>query len=489
MPVRVRYAPSPTGHLHIGGVRTALFNYLFARHHGGQFILRVEDTDLERNVPGAQEEMLDGFRWLGFTWDEGPDIGGPYGPYRCTERLEHYREALEQLVAGGWAYPCFCNPEVLEQERQEALQEGRVPRYSGRCRHLSPEDRERRLQAGEVPNWRFAVPPGRRLAFVDGVRGEMSFVSDDLGDFVIVKSNGMPTYNFQVVVDDAAMRITHVIRGEEHLSNTPRQLLIYEALGLTPPAFAHLPQVLNRDRKKLSKRDPDVQPLHVYREQGFVPEALVNFLALLGWSPGGEEEILSVDELIARFDLHRVGHSGAVFDVDKLRWMAGVYLRALPLAGLTAMVREQLDRHGVALPEGVGEDWLERVAALHQEHLACAADFLREAAGFFTPEVTWSDDARAVLREGGAEAVVRMYLELARDDEEWTAAASRARFARIQRELGVKGRRLYMPVRAAVTGQVHGPDLQETIALLPKPWAIRRLEAAVRLTTPGAAIQ
>jgi nondiscriminating glutamyl-tRNA synthetase len=487
--VRVRYAPSPTGHLHIGGVRTALFNYLFARHHGGAFILRIEDTDLERNVPGAEEEMLEGFRWLGLTWDEGPDVGGPRGPYRCTERLPLYREALARLEAEGWVYPCFCTPEQLEAERQEALREGRVPRYSGRCRHLNEAERRERMAAGLRPNWRFAVPAGRTLTFDDGVRGPVSFVSDDLGDFVVVKSNGMPTYNFQVVVDDAAMAITHVIRGEEHLSNTPRQLLIYEALHLSPPAFAHLPQVLNADRKKLSKRDPNVQALHVYRDRGYVPEALVNFLALLGWSPGGEEELLPMSELVARFDLDRVGHSGAIFDVEKLRWMAGVYLRKLPASDLTRLVQDQLRRHGMALPEGTDAGWLERVVALHQDHLACAADFIQEAAGFFTPEVDWSDEARAVLGEAGAADVVGMYLQLAKDDEDWSAEASRARFRRVQQALGVKGRHLFMPVRAAVTGAIHGPDLQQTIALLPKSWVLARLEAALRLTKPSASIQ
>ncbi|GMA50485.1 glutamate--tRNA ligase [Alicyclobacillus contaminans] len=480
MTVRVRFAPSPTGHLHIGGIRTALFNYLYAKHHHGQFILRFEDTDLERNMPGAEEEILEGFRWLGFTWDEGPDVGGEHGPYRCTERLEIYQQYADKLRAEGRIYPCFCTPEELEAEREQAQREGRMPRYSGKCRHLSEAERAAKLAEGRVPNWRFAIPAHQEIAFHDLIRGDVQFHTDDMGDFVVVKSNGIPTYNFQVVIDDALMGITHVIRGEEHLSNTPRQLLIFRALGWDEPQFAHLPQVLNTDRKKLSKRDPNVMPVAAYREKGYPPEAIVNFLALLGWSPGGEEEIMSLEEIAERFDLDRVSRSGAVFDADKLRWMAGQYIKRMPLATLVESVSHQLQAHGISIPAGRDEHWLDHVVSLYQEQMSCAEEFVSLARRFFTPDVTWSDEATAVLREPGASAVVARYLDLAKADSEWTADASRARFKTIQQELGVKGRQLYMPVRAAVTGEVHGPDLQLSIACLSKDWVLRRLQAALQ---------
>ncbi len=479
MTVRVRYAPSPTGHLHIGGVRTALFNYFYARHYNGQFILRFEDTDLDRNVPGAEEEMLKGFRWLGVDWDEGPDVGGPYVPYRCTERLDIYRSYLQKLVDANAAYPCFCSPEELEAEREAAAAQGRISGYSGRCRHLSDEQRQQKLAEGRVPNWRFAVPMGAELAFTDLIRGDMRFQTDDIGDFVIVKSNGIPTYNFQVVIDDALMNITHVIRGEEHLSNTPKQLLVYQALGFEPATFAHLPQVLDQTRKKLSKRDPNVKPVHIYREEGYLPEAIVNFLALLGWSPGGEEEIMAFAEIVEKFDLDRVNRSGAVFDVDKLHWMAGQYMKQLPNEELTDMVQQYLDKRGMRLPQGRGRQWLEGVVALLHEKMSCVAEFPALAQDFFRAETELSQEALEVLKEDGALAVVARYQELAKDADSWSAEASKGWFKQVGAELNVKGRKLFMPVRAALTGEVHGPDLQQTVFLLQKEWVLARLDKAL----------
>jgi nondiscriminating glutamyl-tRNA synthetase len=478
--VRVRYAPSPTGHLHIGGVRTALFNYLFARRHGGSFILRIEDTDLERNVQGAEQEMLSGFRWLGFEWEEGPDVGGEYGPYRCTERLPIYQEYLERLVQAGAAYPCFCTPLELQADKDRVLQEGGVPRYVGRCRHLTDAERQARVAEGRAPSWRFAIPAGRTVSFYDLVRGDVSFATDDLGDFVLMKSNGIPTYQFQVVVDDALMKISHVIRGEEHLSNTPWQILVYQALEFDVPQFAHLPQVLNADRKKLSKRDPNVQPVHVYREQGYLPDAIVNFLALLGWSPGGEQEILSMAELEEKFDLDRVSRSGAVFDTQKLSWMAGEYLRRLPLYSLTTMVAQQLARSEISLPSHADDAWLSLVVALLQEKMTCTQEFIDLADGFFHEHIEWHAEALEALRQPLAVQVVERYIELVESDEEWTAERSRARFKQIQTELGVKGRQLFMPVRAAITGEIHGPDLQQTITCLSRSWVVHRAKDALQ---------
>lgn len=478
-PVRVRYAPSPTGHLHIGGVRSALFNYLFAKHNNGTFILRTEDTDLERNVEGAEEEILRGFRWLGFEWEEGPDIGGPFGPYRCTERLEIYTSHLVELEKRGLAYPCFCTPEELNREREDALAKGLMPQYGGTCRHLSQAQREEKLRQGLKPNYRLAVPSGLPLAFDDLIHGAVSFSSDDIGDFIIVKSNGIPTYNFQVVIDDALMKISHVIRGEEHLSNTPRQLLVYHAFGFERPIFAHLPQVLDRTRKKLSKRDPNVMPVHVYRQLGYLPEAIVNFLALLGWSPVGEEELLTMHQLIDMFDLARVNKSGAIFDVDKLDWMATQYMKRLPLDIATTLVHEQLKQANQTLQNNMDYTWLSRVVRLYQEQMSHTRAFITLAKGFFSEDMVMQPDAVATIQDGRAKEVIAAYFELAKQDEAWTADSSRARFKQIQSQLGVKGSALFMPVRAAITGVTHGPDLQESVALLPKQWVLDRLQRAL----------
>ncbi|GEO26705.1 glutamate--tRNA ligase [Alicyclobacillus acidoterrestris] len=479
MTVRVRFAPSPTGHLHIGSVRTALFNFLYARHHGGAFVLRIEDTDTNRNIEGAELAFLDGFHWLGIQWDEGIDVGGPYAPYRCMERLELYREHVQKLLDNGRAYPCFCTDEELAAQREAAEREGRVPQYSGRCRALSEEERQAKMDAGIPYSIRFRVPENQEIVVDDLIRGQVTFNSSDIGDYVIVKSNGIPTYNFQVAVDDAAMKITHVIRAEEHLSNTPRQILVFQAFGYEIPTFAHLPIVLDHNRKKLSKRDPSVLPIQTYEELGYVPHAIINFLALLGWSPEGEQELFDIDALCSQFDLGRVSKAGAVFDVDKLNWMANQYFKALAPAEATAMVRRQLERVGQTLPDGVSGDWLEQVVSLYQEQMVCAADFIELSKGFFDKRVAYDEEALELLEQPGSKEVVAAYLALAKAADEWTAEASRARFKQIQKEQGVKGRALFMPVRAALTGQVHGPDLQKTIALLPRSWVLERLASAL----------
>lgn len=478
MTVRVRYAPSPTGHLHIGGVRTALFNYLFAKRHGGDFILRVEDTDLDRNVPGAEKETLEGFRWLGLSWQEGPDIGGPHAPYRCTERLSLYEEALQKLLHTGAAYPCFCTEEELAAEREQAAAVGQMPRYSGKCRGLSAERQQELIAQGRKPSYRLAVPQGIQLSFDDHIRGHVEFLSDDLGDFVIYKSNGMPTYNFQVVIDDAAMQITHVIRGEEHLSNTPRQLLVYRALQLTPPVFAHLPQVLNTDRKKLSKRDPNVQPVDAYRYEGYLPAAIVNFLALLGWSPGGEEEILSLQSLEEKFSLERVNRSGAVFDVDKLRWMAAQYIKASSREELLPLVEKQLHEKRWPLPQGKDLDWLWAVVELVREGAASARQVIEAAAGFFQTSVDYPESIRMALQETTAKQVVERFAEKFAEIPCWTPEVGKEALKTLSKELSLKGKPLFMPIRMAVTGSEHGPDLQQTLTLLPREWVLQRLAAA-----------
>lgn len=367
-------------------------------------------------------------------------------------------------------------------QRELAEQEGRVPRYSGKCYNLSKEERQAKIDAGIPYSIRFHVEPGKRIEIEDIIRGQVTFQTDDIGDFVIVKSNGIPTYNFQVVIDDVEMEITHVIRAEEHLSNTPRQVLVYEALGKPVPAFAHLPIVLDEHRKKLSKRDPNVLPIAAYEKLGYVPQAIINFLALLGWSPGGEEELFSMEELCAKFDLDRVSKSGAVFDVEKLNWMANQYFKALPLSDAALMVSKQMEQEGLRVPPEAPEGWLENVVSLFQDGMTCAHDFIHLAQTFFQTHIEWEEEARILLRDESARAVVEAYLHRSRQAAEWTADASRARFKEIQAELGVKGKQLFMPVRAAVTGQVHGPDLQKTIWLLGRDVVVERLSDALSST-------
>ena len=314
--MRLRFAPSPTGHLHVGNARTALFNWLAARHAGGTFILRVEDTDVERSTRASEEAIRADLLWMGLAWDEGVDVGGPYGPYRQSERLAVYAEHARQLIASAQAYRCFCSPERLEEERQAQLARGLPPKYGGACRAIAPEEAESRVAAGERPVIRLRVPADREVSFDDLVRGRVTFHTDVIGDPVLVRSDGMPAYNYAVVVDDALMNVTHVVRGEDHISNTPRQVLVYEAFGWTPPRFAHLSLVMGPDHAPLSKRH-GATSVAEFRAKGYLPEALVNYLALIGWSPGDGEEILPLDEMARRFELSAVSHSAGVFDEDK----------------------------------------------------------------------------------------------------------------------------------------------------------------------------
>ena len=337
--VRVRFAPSPTGWLHVGGARTAYFNWLFARGRGGRFVIRIEDTDAQRSSPESESGVLDDLDWLGLDHDEGPDVGGPHGPYRQSERLDLYRAAAERLLEAHHAYPCFCTDQELEERRRQALAAGRTPHYDRRCRGLSAAERDSRRDEGRPESVRFAVE-ARDWVLDDLVRGEVRFPDGMVGDFVLLRSTGLPTYNFAAAVDDAAMRISHVIRAEEHLANTPRQLMIYEAMGTRPPRFAHVPLILNRDRSKMSKREGEAAvSVSDWRRAGYVPEALLSYLALLGFHPGDDREILTREELLRAFSLERVGKSGSVFDPDKLRWVNAHYLHHASGAELRAWER------------------------------------------------------------------------------------------------------------------------------------------------------
>ena len=479
--IRVRFAPSPTGPLHIGGARSALFNFLLARKYGGSVILRIEDTDLERSSRESEKDIMDSLKWLGLSWDEGPDVGGPYGPYRQTERLHIYKKYVEKLFEKGYAYYCYCTEEELEQQRKELLAKGEMPRYTGVCFGLSEEERRRKEEEGRKPVVRFRVPQDRIIEINDLVRGKVSFESSGIGDFIIVKSDGVPTYNFAVVVDDYEMGITHVIRAEEHLSNTPRQVLLYEALGLTPPEFAHISLILGKDRSKMSKRH-GATSINQYRREGYLPEAMVNFLALLGWSPEGEEEVFSMDQLIEQFSLDRVAKSPAVFDLEKLRWLNGVYIRNSSLERIAELALPYLQEAGYASENPGPEEWerVKNVVAAVREYLGSLSEITQHAGIFFESQFDFEDErAAAVLREEQVPMVMEALKRKIAGVDSLDKEGAKRLLKEISKELKLKGRKVFMPIRVALTGRTHGPELHDIIPLLGAEEVIRRVDASM----------
>lgn len=475
--IRVRFAPSPTGPLHIGGARSALFNYLFARGLGGRFILRIEDTDLERSSRESEINILNSLKWLGMDWDEGPDIGGPYGPYRQTERLDLYRKFADQLLEAGQAYYCYCSEEELEAQRQEFISKGELPRYNGRCSCLTDEEREQFIAEGRKPVVRFRVPQDQDVVIQDLVRGQVTFESNGIGDFVIVKSDGIPTYNFAVVIDDTLMKISHVIRAEEHLSNTPRQILLYQALGLPEPQFAHISLILGEDRTKMSKRHGATSVIQ-YQESGYLPEALVNFLALLGWSPEGEEEILTKEELIRAFSLDRVAKNPAIFDQEKLRWLNGMYIRQLPAEQLLDVALPYLQRAGLVDKNPSPEQlvWVRLIVAAMQERLAVLSELPAQVESMLAEDVTLeNEEAASVLKEETAPLVIKTFLTKIQELQVLEPEAIKPLFKSLQKELNLKGKQVFMPIRVALTGQMHGPELHNIIPIMGKDLMGKRI--------------
>ncbi len=474
MSVRVRFAPSPTGWLHVGGARTAYFNWLFARQHGGAFVLRIEDTDLERSSEASESGVLEDLRWLGLSWDEGPDLGGPHGPYRQSERLPRYREAAEFLVSMGAAYPCFCTDAELDLRRKAAAAAGRPPHYDGHCRALSPAARDALRAQRRPESVRFKVE-AREWTLHDLVRGEVRFPAGMVGDFVALRSNGLPTYNFAAAVDDAAMRITHVIRAEEHLPNTPRQLMVYSALGETPPAFAHVPLILNPDRSKMSKRSGEVAvAVGDWRRAGYVADALLSYLALLGFHPGDDREILSREDLLACFTLERVGKSGSVFDADKLRWVNAHALHHASGAQLRAWGGAFMPERALALPSEMQERWLEAVRG----NLATLADIGYELAPLLDESPSLEPDAALALEPAPARALCSALAAELAPLASWSGNAVKSALQSLGPRLGLKGRALFQPVRAALTGRTHGPELPLLADLLGRERCLARLERA-----------
>jgi nondiscriminating glutamyl-tRNA synthetase len=476
--IRVRYAPSPTGHLHIGNARTALFNYLFARNKGGKFIIRIEDTDQKRNIEGGEESQLKYLKWLGMDWDEGVDIGGEYGPYRQSERNEIYQKYYHELLEKGLAYKCYCTEEELEKEREEQIAKNETPHYSGKCRHLTPEDQQRLESEGRKPSIRFRVPQGQVFSFDDMVKGQVSFESDGIGDHVIVKKDGIPTYNFAVTVDDHLMEISHVLRGDDHISNTPKQIMIYEALGWTTPIFGHMTLIVNESRKKLSKRDESIiQFIEQYEELGYIPEALFNFISLLGWSPEGEEEIFTKEEFINIFDSNRLSKSPALFDKQKLAWMNNQYMKKIELDRVVEFALPHLIKSGYVKETRTEEEneWIRELVALNQEKMSFGAEIVELSELFFNEEVKVDQEAKEVLAEEQVPEVLAAFLTEVENLEPFTAEEIKKSVKAVQKSTGHKGKKLFMPIRVATTGQMHGPDLMKAIELLGKEKVKKRI--------------
>ena len=479
--IRVRFAPSPTGYLHVGGARTALFNYLFARRHGGTFVLRIEDTDTERSSAEMVTGILDGLRWLGLDWDEGPEAGGAHGPYFQSQRLDRHRAAAERLVAGGHAYYCFCTPERLQAARADADARGEGWIYDRRCLALRPDQIAEFEDARQPRAIRVRVPEGR-TTFNDLVHGPISIDHGTVEDFVVVRSDGQPTYQLSVVCDDIDMAITHVVRGDDHISNTPKQIVLYQALGAATPAFAHVPLILGADKKRLSKRH-GATSVTEYSRQGYLPEAMMNFLALLGWSPGSDEEVFSREELVARFALEGISGGNAVFNVDKLDWFNAQHLASLSDDALIQRIRPELEQAGLWSDALVGERraWFGRVLALLRPRAKHLGEFASQAAPFLAPVDSY--DQAAVEKHLGSpgmashiSALADVYRTLEPFDEASTEAALRATAERA----GIKAGQLIHATRIAVTGRAVSPGLFETLALIGRDAVVARLEALSR---------
>lgn len=477
--VRVRYAPSPTGHLHIGNARTALFNYLYAKHFNGKFIIRIEDTDEKRNVEGGEESQLKYLKWLGIEWDEGADVGGDYGPYRQMERLDIYNKYVNELIERGLAYKCYMSEEELEAEREEQIANGQPPKYSGKHRNLTAEQIAAYEAEGRKASIRFRVPDNVTYTFNDIVRDEIKFESSDFGDWVMVKQNGVPTYNFAVAIDDHLMNITHVFRGEEHISNTPKQLMIYQAFGWDAPTFGHMTLILNEDRKKLSKRDSHIiQFIEQYKNLGYLPEAMFNFITLLGWSPVGEEEIFTKSKLIEIFDPERLSTSPAIFDVQKLKWMNNEYIKASDLDKVIDLAMPHLIEAG-RLSEDMDEetrDWAEKVIGLYREQLRFGQEIVELTDMFFNKTVELDEAAKEVLAEEQVPEVLQVFTDKLIHLDEFNKDTIKDQIKATQKETGHRGKKLFMPIRVATTGQTHGPELPLAIELLGKETIVERLD-------------
>ncbi len=480
-PVRVRFAPSPTGYPHVGNIRTALFNWLYARHTGGVFIVRIEDTDVARKVEGALEAILDGLRWLGLDWDEGPEVGGKYGPYFQSQRLDFYREAANRLVEQGDAYRCYCSPERMAEMRAEQQKRKQSPGYDRRCRDLSETERTQKETEGITPVVRFKMPLEGQTSFSDIIWGEITVENSTLDDYVLLKSDGYPTYHLANVVDDYLMEISHVLRAEEWLSSVPRHKLLYQALGYEMPQLAHLPMILGPDRSKLSKRHGAVSIIE-YREQGYLPEAMLNFLALLGWSLDDKTDIIARDELVKHFSLERISKTAAIFNHKKLDWMNGVFLRELSHGELLRKIMPFLDS---GLPEEVkrpvSKEYVSRIVPLIRERINTLAEAATYADFFFLDELEY--DASLLMGKKMTAETTLKALKAAQEKlsllESFDHDSLESTLRPLAEELGLKTGQLFSPLRVATTGRTAAPPLFETMVVLGKERCLERIRVAV----------
>lgn len=481
--VRLRFAPSPTGYLHIGGLRTALYNYLYAKQNGGKFLLRIEDTDRTRYVEGAIENLIHELKWAGVEADEGVCLDengkitevGECGPYIQSERVEKgiYNKYAEELIEKGYAYYCFCSKERLDDVKNQQKADGKIPRYDGLCRGVSIEDAKKRIANGESYVIRLKLPENRDIVFEDVIKGRITINTNDMDDQVLIKADGFPTYHFAVVVDDHLMGITHIVRGDEWISSTPKHIYLYEALGFEKPIFVHLPTVLNKSGKKLSKRNDDAS-VEDFRLKGYLPEALINYLALVGWSPESNEEILSLDEMVKQFSFDRVSKSGGVFDVDKLDWVNAQYIRKMEVSELAKLVKPYLVKAGF-IKEDICEKRLELITKTFQESISRLPEII-EQSRFLFEDVAVEPDALKMRNVEHIEILKEKMKEELSQIEEMDEETAKGFMKKVQKASGFKGKDLYMPVRALLTGQVHGPELSNILEILGKGEILRRLE-------------
>jgi glutamyl-tRNA synthetase len=482
-PVRVRFAPSPTGFPHVGNIRTAMFNWLLARHTGGRLVLRIEDTDVARRVEGAVHNIMEGLRWLGLDWDEGPDVGGDYGPYYQSERLELYKGAAEKLIEQGDAYYCYCSPQRLEELRAGQVKLKQPPGYDRLCRNLTKEECARKESEGITPVVRFKTPLEGQTSYNDVIWGKVVVENSTLDDFVLLKSDGYPTYHLANVVDDHAMEISHVIRAEEWISSTPRHLLLYQALGFEPPRFVHHPMILGPDRAKLSKRHGAVSILD-YRDMGYLPQTMLNFLALIGWSLDDKTELMSRQELIDNFSLERIGKTGAIFNKDKLDWMNGVYIRSLTadefFDAAQPYLMDNLEAGKAVIAE---EGYVRAVLPLVQERAKTLVEVVELTSFFFAEELAY--DAGLLIGKNMDKAATVKALEAARDRLEplksFDAGSLEGVLRPLAPELGLKTGQLFGVLRVAVTGRTAAPPLFETMAVLGRERCFKRIAAALKM--------
>ncbi|MDD2555937.1 MAG: glutamate--tRNA ligase [Syntrophaceticus sp.] len=479
--IRVRFAPSPTGNLHIGGARTALFNWLFARHNGGSLILRIDDTDRERSTEESTRGILSALRWLGLDWDEGPDAGGSYGPYYQSQRSEFYTEASQELLEQGMAYKCYCTADELADRRKQARAEGKAPRYDGRCRELTAQERAEKESEGYRSVLRLCVPDTGETKVPDLLRGDVAFNNDVLDDFIIMKSDGTPTYNFACVIDDAKMHISHIIRAEEHLSNTPKQILIYKALGYPLPVFAHVSMILAPDHSKLSKRH-GATSVEEFRALGYLPEALINYLALLGWSPEGEEEILSLSELVRQFSMERVGKTAAIYDVKKLTWMNGHYLNKKDMDDVIDLVIPYFQERNL-IPQQLNTEemaYLRQVVGAVRTRVKTLAEVADASEYFYKDDFSYEEKGvRKHFRKENAAEYLKKASEKLADIEEFDLETTENAYRELSEELGVKAGAIIHPTRMALSGRTMGPGLFDIMVILGKDKTMERLNRAI----------